>query len=52
MLQMQMANTEKDTLDVISYLKQEDGKKDEQVTSDSLTFCFLQTVYQRHCYCQ
>lgn len=33
MLQMQMSNTEKDTLDVISYLKQEDGKKDEQVQS-------------------
>lgn len=31
MLQMQMANTEKDTLDVISYLKQEDSKKDDQV---------------------
>ena len=31
MLQMQMSNTEKDTLDVISFLKQEDGKKDEQV---------------------
>ena len=31
MLQMQMSSTEKDTLDVISYLKQEDGKKDEQV---------------------
>lgn len=30
-LQMQMSNTERDTLDVISYLKQEDGKKDEQV---------------------
>lgn len=31
MLQMQMSSNEKDTLDVISYLKQEDGKKDEQV---------------------
>ena len=31
MLQMQMSNTEKDTLDVISYLKQEDAKKDDQV---------------------
>lgn len=31
MLQMQMSSTERDTLDVISYLKQEDGKKDEQV---------------------
>ena len=31
MLQMQMSNTERDTLDVITYLKQEDGKKDEQV---------------------
>ena len=30
-LQMQMASTEKDTLDVISYLKQEDSKKDDQV---------------------
>lgn len=30
MLQMQMSNTERDTLDVISFLKQEDGKKDEQ----------------------
>lgn len=30
-LQMQMSNTERDTLDVITYLKQEDGKKDEQV---------------------
>ena len=31
MLQMQMSSTERDTLDVISYLKQEDAKKDEQV---------------------
>ncbi|PFX18447.1 basal body-orientation factor 1-like [Stylophora pistillata] len=31
-LQMQMASTEKDTLDVISYLKQEDSKKDDQVS--------------------
>ena len=31
MLQMQMSNTERDTLEVISYLKTEDGKKDEQV---------------------
>lgn len=31
-LQMQMSNTERDTLDVITYLKQEDGKKDEQVS--------------------
>lgn len=30
-LQMQMASTEKDTLDVISYLNQEDSKKDDQV---------------------
>ncbi|KAM7444118.1 hypothetical protein ABFA07_007291 [Porites harrisoni] len=32
MLQMQMSSTERDTLDVISYLKQEDAKKDEQVS--------------------
>ena len=31
MLQMQMSSTERDTLDVISYLKQEDAKKDDQV---------------------
>lgn len=31
MLQMQMSSTERDTLDVISYVKQEDAKKDEQV---------------------
>ncbi|XP_068689370.1 basal body-orientation factor 1-like [Montipora foliosa] len=33
MLQMQMSNTERDTLEVISYLKTEDGKKDEQVST-------------------
>ena len=37
MLQMQMSSTEKDTLDVISYLKQEDGKKDEQVCQQKLS---------------
>ena len=31
MLQMQMSTTERDTLEVISFLKQEDSKKDEQV---------------------
>ena len=32
-LQMQMSNSERDTLEVISFLKQEDSKKDEQVTN-------------------
>ena len=31
MLQNQMSQTERDTLEVISYLKQEDMKKDDQV---------------------
>ena len=30
---MQMSNSERDTLEVISFLKQEDSKKDEQVTN-------------------
>ena len=41
MLQMQMSSTEKDTLDVISYLKQEDGKKDEQVHQYKMSLCAL-----------
>lgn len=31
-LQMQMSNSERDTLEVISFLKQEDSKKDEQIS--------------------